>query len=80
MTLVSTVTLIKLPVNVGPMWYLSERLLWLGEDGDVVVSDTSLNNSAALHTSNLEVSHFTIVLPNLQPMPGNKFHIYLLLW
>ncbi|XP_071513555.1 proto-oncogene tyrosine-protein kinase ROS isoform X2 [Panulirus ornatus] len=56
-------------VEVGPMWYLSERLLWLGEDGDVVVSDTSLNNSAALHTSNLEVSHFTIVLPNLQPMP-----------
>ncbi|XP_042220290.1 proto-oncogene tyrosine-protein kinase ROS-like isoform X2 [Homarus americanus] len=56
-------------VEVGPMWYLSERLLWLGEDGDVVVSDTNLNNSAALHTSNLGVSHFIVVLPSLQPVP-----------
>nr|XP_053657094.1 uncharacterized protein LOC128706089 [Cherax quadricarinatus] len=51
------------------MWYLSERLLWLGEDGDVVVSDTNLNNSAAIHTSNLGVSHFIVVLPDLQPVP-----------
>ncbi|KAK8754621.1 hypothetical protein OTU49_016899, partial [Cherax quadricarinatus] len=56
-------------VKVGPMWYLSERLLWLGEDGDVVVSDTNLNNSAAIHTSNLGVSHFIVVLPDLQPVP-----------
>ena len=54
----------------GPMWYLSERLLWLGEDGNVVVSDTSLNNSAALHTSSLGVSHFTVMQSDLQPMPG----------
>lgn len=52
------------------MWYLSERLLWLGEDGDLVVSDTSLNNSAALNTSSLGVLHFTVMLPDLQPMPG----------
>ncbi|KAK7028897.1 hypothetical protein SK128_007908 [Halocaridina rubra] len=56
-------------VKLGPLWYLSERLLWLGEDGDVVVSDTSLNNSASLHTSSLGVTHFTIMLPELQPMP-----------
>ncbi|XP_066980698.1 proto-oncogene tyrosine-protein kinase ROS isoform X4 [Macrobrachium rosenbergii] len=56
-------------VKLGPMWYLSERLLWLGEDGNVVVSDTSLNNSASLHTSSLGVSHFTVMLPDLQPMP-----------
>ncbi|XP_042893267.1 proto-oncogene tyrosine-protein kinase ROS-like [Penaeus japonicus] len=59
------------PVMLGPMWYLSERLLWLGEDGDLVVSDTSLNNSAALHTSSLGVLHFTVILPDLQPMPAN---------
>ncbi|XP_045603691.1 proto-oncogene tyrosine-protein kinase ROS isoform X2 [Procambarus clarkii] len=56
-------------VEVGPMWYVSERLLWLGDDGDVVVSDTNLNNSAALHTSNLGVSHFIVMLPNLHPVP-----------
>lgn len=54
----------------GPMWYLSERLLWLGEDGDVVVADTNLNNSAALDTSDLGVSHFIVMLSDLQPMPG----------
>ncbi|ROT69853.1 putative proto-oncogene tyrosine-protein kinase ROS [Penaeus vannamei] len=59
------------PVMLGPMWYLSERLLWLGEDGDLVVSDTSLNNSAALNTSSLGVLHFTVMLPDLQPMPAN---------
>ncbi|KAK3864124.1 hypothetical protein Pcinc_030164 [Petrolisthes cinctipes] len=57
-------------VQVGPMWYLSERLVWLGGDGDVVVSDTSLNSSASLHTAALGVIRFTIILPDLHPTPA----------
>lgn len=52
------------------MSYLSERLVWLGGDGDVVVSDTSLNSSASLHTAALGVIRFTIILPDLHPTPG----------
>ena len=61
------------------MVYVSERLLWLGAEGDLVVSDVSLNNSAILSTSYLEVTYFTVVLSDLQPIPGKLLTAVLIL-
>ncbi|XP_063847414.1 proto-oncogene tyrosine-protein kinase ROS-like isoform X2 [Scylla paramamosain] len=67
--LTGTPKLLPHSVQVGSMWYLSERLVWLEEDGDTVVADISLNNSASLHTASLKVSKFTVVLAALHPAP-----------
>ncbi|KAG0723722.1 Proto-oncogene tyrosine-protein kinase ROS [Chionoecetes opilio] len=67
--LIGTPRLLPHTVQVGSMWYLSERLVWLGEDGDAVVADIHLNNSASLHTASLHVAKFTVVLGALHPAP-----------
>ncbi|CAL4065204.1 unnamed protein product, partial [Meganyctiphanes norvegica] len=56
----------------GPTSFLSERLLWLNEAGNVIVSDTNLNNSATLKTANLQVTSFLVVLNELHPVPEMK--------
>lgn len=61
----------------GPLYYFSERLIWLQDDKHAIISDVYGQNKAKLNSSFMNNVHtIAVVDPNLEIIPGEKFYLY----